>query len=82
MTKAFAEAIDFINNDQEAAAEIVADYLGQDVETTLADLQEETSSFFGELVGTTQMAEFMYRAKFIDTEVTFDDFTFSNVTGN
>lgn len=82
ITEAFAEAIDFINNDQEAAAEIVADYLGQDVETTLADLQEETSSFFGELVGTTQMSEFMYRAKFIDTEVTFDDFTFSNVTGN
>lgn len=82
ITEAFAEAIDFINNDQEAAAEIVADYLGQDVETTLADLQEETSSFFSELVGTTQMAEFMYRAKFIDTEVTFDDFTFSNVTGN
>lgn len=78
----FAEAIDFINNNKDEAAEIVAGYLGQDVATTLADLNDETSSFFGNLVGATYMADFMYRAGFIENAVTFENLTFSNVTGN
>ncbi len=82
VTESFAEAIDTINTDPEGSAEIVAEYLGQDTETTLSDLQEETSSFFGELKASGQMAEFMYRAGFIDNEVTFEDFTFDNVTGD
>lgn len=82
VTKSFEEAIEFINTNEQESAEIIADYLDQDVETTLADLSDETCSFFGELVATTQMAEFMYRADFIEKEVTFEDFTFDHVTGN
>lgn len=78
----FEEAIEFINDHQQETAEIAADYLDQDVETTLADLQEETSMFFGDLKGASQMADFMYRAGFMDTEVSFEDLTFSNVEGN
>lgn len=82
VVKSFDNAIEFINNNQQEAAEIIADYLDQDVETTLADLQDETCMFFGELKGVTQMAEFMYRAEFIENEVKFEDLKFSNVTGD
>lgn len=80
--EAFNEAISFVNENQQETAEIVADKLDQDVETTLADLQDETSMFFGEVKGVTQMAEFMYRAEFIENEVSFEDVTFSNVKGD
>ena len=80
--EAFEEAIDFINSDEEQAAQLVATYLGQDAQTTLKDLQDETSVFFGELKGATQMADFMYRAGFIKKEVTFEDFTYEGVKGD
>lgn len=82
IVKSFGDAIDFINNNESQAAEIVADYLDQDVETTLKDLQDETCMFFGELKGVSQMAEFMYRAEFIQNEVKFEELKFSNVTGD
>lgn len=82
VVKSINEAIDFINNDKQGAAEIVATYLGQDVETTLSDLNDPTSSFFSELKGVGDMADFMYRADFIENEVNFDDLKFANVTGN
>lgn len=82
IVKSFGDAIDFINNNESQAAEIVADYLDQDVETTLKDLQDETCMFFGELKGVSQMAEFMYRAEFIQNEVKFEEIKFSNVTGD
>ena len=80
--ESFAEAIEFLNTNEKESAEIVAEQLGQDVETTLSDLRDETCMFFGELKGATQMADFMYRAEFIDKEVSFSDLTFSNVTGD
>jgi NitT/TauT family transport system substrate-binding protein len=79
--KSFKEAIDLINEDQEQAAQLIAPYLGQDVKTTLKDLQDETSMFFGELKGATQMADFMHRAGFIEKAVTFKDFTYPDVKG-
>lgn len=82
VSECFAEAITFINENEQETAEIVANKLGQDVETTLSDLQDETSMFFGDLNGATQMAEFMYRANFIENEVTFENLTFPNVSGN
>ena len=78
----FREAIDFINNSQQEAAEIIAGYLGQDAETTLKDLQDETSMFFGELKGVTQMADFMHRAGFIENAVSFDKLTYPGVKGD
>ena len=82
VTEAFADAIKFINENQQETAEIVADHLGQDVKTTLSDLQDETSMFFGELKGATQMAEFMHRAEFMENKVTFEQLTYSNVKGD
>ncbi|MBQ6843330.1 MAG: ABC transporter substrate-binding protein [Agathobacter sp.] len=79
---AFEDAITFTGENKEEAAEIVADYLDQDVETTLNDLKDETCMFFGELKGVTQMADFMFRAGFITKEVTFETLTFSNVKGD
>ncbi len=76
------EAIEYINTDKQGAAEIISTYLGQDVKTTLSDLNDPTSSFFPELKGATQMADFMYRAKFIETEVKFEDLKFANVSGD
>lgn len=78
----FKEAIDFINTNEQEAAEIIAVYLGQDAQTTLKDLQDETSMFFGELKGATQMADFMKRAGFIEKAVTFKDFTYPGVKGD
>lgn len=80
--KSFKEAIEFINTDKQGAAEIIATYLGQDVETTLSDLNDPTSGFFGELKGVSQMADFMYNAGFVDKKVNFEDLKFSSVTGN
>lgn len=80
--KSFDEAINFINDNKEESAEIVAEYLGQDKETTLNDLNDETSQFFSELKGVSEISEFMYKAKFIDKKVNFDDLKFSNVKGN
>lgn len=80
--ESFKQAIDFINGDTEQAAQLIAPYLGQDAQTTLKDLQDETSMFFGELKGATQMADFMYRAGFIEKEVTLDDFTYEGVKGD
>ena len=80
--ESFAQAISFINDNEDEAAEIIAGYLSQDKETTLADLRDETSMFFGELKNVTQMADFMYRAKFIDKEVSFNDLIFDGVKGN
>ena len=82
IVKSFGEAIDFINNNEQEAAEIISKYLEQDVDTTLQDLQDETCMFFGELKGVSQMAEFMYRAEFIQNEVKFEELKFSNVTGD
>lgn len=79
---AFDEAIKFINENQNEAAEIISKYLQQDVKTTLLDLQDETCSFFGDLKGVSQMSEFMFRAGFIENKVKFEDLKFGNVNGN
>ncbi|MGN0173068.1 MAG: ABC transporter substrate-binding protein [Acutalibacteraceae bacterium] len=82
VAKSFDDAIGFINNNQDEAAEIIAKYLDQDKETTLEDLKDPTCKFFAELKGVSKMADFMYRAKFIENNVKFEDLKFSNVTGD
>lgn len=82
VSESFRDAISFINENEDEAAEIISKYLEQDKATTLSDLQDPTCMFFGELKAVTQMADFMYRAKFIDKKVTFDELAFSNVKGN
>ncbi len=82
ISASFNQAIEFINTNEDEAAEIIAKYLEQDKETTLSDLQDESCQFFPELKSVGQMSEFMYRASFIDKEVKFEDLIFSNVKGN
>lgn len=82
VVKSFNEAIEFINTDKQGTAEIVSVHLGQDVETTLSDLNDPTSKFFAELNGAGEMADFMYRADFIESKIDFEDIKFSNVQGD
>lgn len=82
INQGFSKAIDFINENQYPAAEIISEKLSQDIETTLSDLQQESCMFFPELKGVTQMSDFMHRAGFIDKSVTFDELTFEGVKGD
>lgn len=82
VSTAFGEAITFINENKEEAAEIEAEYLGLDLETVTGYLEQEDCQFFKELRGAETMAEFMYRAGFIEKEITMDDFKYESVSGN
>ena len=44
ISKAFEQAIDFIDSNKQGAAEIISKYLEQDIETTLADLSDKSCS--------------------------------------
>lgn len=79
---AFGQAIDFINENQEETAEIESQYLGLDLETVTGYLKQEDCQFFLELRGADTMAEFMYRAGFIEKEITMEDFRYSTVEEN
>lgn len=76
---ALNEAIDFVNNDIEATADIEVEYLELDRETVMGYLNQEDCQFFTELRGAEDMADFMYRAGFITKEVTMDDLKYDNV---
>lgn len=76
---AFEEAIELINSDMDKVAEIEADYLDLDIDTVKSYLQEEDCQFFSQLRGAEKMAEFMFKAGFIDNEVTIDDLKYEDV---
>lgn len=78
---AFAQAIDFINNNKDEVAQIEMDYLGLDQETVMSYLNEEDCQFFSELRGAETMAQFMYRAGFIQSEISMNDFKYETVSG-
>lgn len=79
VSSALNQAIDFINSDKEAAADIEVEYLELDRETVMSYLNQEDCQFFTELRGAETMADFMYRAGFITKEVTMEDLKFDNV---
>lgn len=79
---ALAEAMEFINTNKEETAQIEMEYLGLDQETVTSYLNEEDCQFFSELRGAETMAQFMYRAGFIQNEITMDDFKYETVNGN
>lgn len=79
---AFAQAIEFINNNRDEAAQIESEYLGLDLETVTGYLEQPDCQFFPELRGADTMAQFMHRAGFIEKEVNMDDFRFSFVAGS
>ncbi len=79
VSKAFEQAIAFINENTEEAAKIEEQYLKLDLETVKGYLAQPDCQFFGELRGADAMASFMLRAGFIEKDITMDDFKFANV---
>lgn len=77
---AFGQAIDFINENPEETAEIESEYLELDLETVTGYLAEEDCQFFSELRGAETITDFMYRAGFIENEVSMDDFKYETVS--
>lgn len=80
--KSFAEAIRFINENQEATAELETKYLGLGIDTVKSYLAQPDSQFFPELRGAKAMSEFMVRAGFIEKGITMEQFCFPSVNGN
>ncbi len=80
--KSLAEAMTFVNENTEETAQIEVDYLGLDIETVKANLSSDGVAFFDELRGVKTMADFMYKAGFITSELDFEKFKFSSVKGN
>lgn len=77
--KGFADSIDFINNNLDEAAKIIGEKLSMTTDEAKENLSDGTTIFQSELKGVMQMAEFMYRAKFIETEVkSIDDLKYSS----
>ncbi len=79
ISKAFAQAIDFINTNPDEAAKIEEEYLKLDIDTVKGYLAQPDCQFFPELRGADDMAAFMLRAGFIENGITMDDFKFPGV---
>lgn len=77
VSKAFAQAIEFINTNPAETAQIESEYLALDLDTVTGYLEQEDCQFFPELRGADTMMQFMYRAGFIEKEVSIDDFKYS-----
>jgi len=82
VSKAFAKAIEFINDNREETAKIEAKYLSLDLDTVNGYLSQPDCQFFPELRGAQAMAEFMHRAGFIENQITMDQFKYAGVAGN
>ena len=82
VSKSLDQAITFINENKEEAAQIESEYLELDLETVTGYLEQEDCQFFTELRGAETMVEFMYRAGFIEKEITLDDFKYESVNSN
>ena len=75
--KAFEEAIAYINENREGIVAIEADYLQMEPEQVRGYLDQPDCQFSTELRGVEDMASFMYRADFIEREVTMEEMTFA-----
>ncbi|MBQ8857953.1 MAG: ABC transporter substrate-binding protein [Lachnospiraceae bacterium] len=82
VSKSFDQAITFINENKEEAAQIESEYLELELETVTGYLEQEDCQFFTELRGAETMVEFMYRAGFIEKEITLEDFKYESVNSN
>ena len=79
VSAAFDEAIKFMNENKDEAAEIETEYLGLDLETVESYLNEKDCQYFSELRGAEKIADFMFSAGFITKEVSMDDFKYDSV---
>lgn len=82
VSASFEQAITFINENKEETAQIESEYLELDLETVTGYLEQEDCQFFPELRGAETMVDFMYRAGFIEKEITMDDFKYASVSSN
>lgn len=80
--KAFIQASEFINTNQEEAAGIEVEYLGLDKETVMEYLTSSDCIYDEKLQGVGTMIDFMHRAGFISSELDFADFKFDGVYGD
>lgn len=77
ISQAFDEAIEYINTDEEGIIAIESEYLGLEPEQVKSYLEQPDCQFSTELKGVQDMADFMYRADFIEREVTMDELAFA-----
>lgn len=73
VTAAFAEAIAFINDNRDKTVEIESEYLGLEPDQVRGYLEQPDCIFSPELKGVQDMADFMFRAGFIEKEVRMED---------
>jgi len=74
---AFDEAIAYINEDEEGIIAIESDYLESEPEQVKGYLDQPDCQFSTELKGVQDMADFMYRADFIEREVAWDELVYA-----
>ena len=83
VTDALAEAIDYMNENQEDVAALLCENEGVDQATMLSWLQDSACGYSTETVGVMQMAEFMESAGFIEkAPESYSDLVYENVKGN
>lgn len=79
---AFTESIEFINTNLSETVEIEAQYLGLDTDTVTNYLTEKDCQYFTDVRGVETMISFMYRAGFIEKNITLDEFLFEGTKGD
>lgn len=82
VSKAFSQAIGFINENPEETIRIESEYLQLDEATVTGYLEQEDCQFFPEVRGAQTMISFMYRAGFTTREITMTDFLYDSVSGS
>ena len=73
---AFDDAFAFINGDEDGIIAIESEYLGLEPEQVKGYLEQPDCRFSAELKGVQDMADFMYRADFIEREVAWDELVY------
>jgi len=84
VVQAFADAIDYINDNKEEVAELLCENEDVDAETMLSWLNDPACVYSTETKGIMDMAEFMSANDFLENDgpESFSDLVFDNVEGN
>lgn len=81
VSKAFTQAIAFINENPGETVKIESEYLQLDEATVTGYLNQEDCQFFPEVRGAQSIISFMHRAGFTTKEITMSDFLYSTASG-
>lgn len=80
LVKASNESIDYINNNKDKASELLCENEGVTSEVMLSYLNNEKCIYTNKASGIMDLAEFMYRANFIDKKPSsIDNFVYDNL---